>query len=501
VAGKSVPVSQTLTPRVLRVADIRRIETDQGREASPPLIERAGLEATKCALALFAERSGVILVLTGAGNNGGDGFVVARLLREAGKEVVVASLAEPARLPPDAAAAHLAWLASGGSIVDDFVGGQWALVIDALLGVGAKRSLDGRYAEWVERINSFSCPVLSLDVPSGLDADTGVVHGVAVRASHTSTFIALKPGLLTLDGPDHCGTLSVHELDVDFSNLDKAGALVTPSLFEPYLKPRPHNSHKGSFGEAGIIGGAGGMTGAALLAGRAALHLGAGRVYLGLLDTHAPRVDMVHPELMLRGPGEVLSAANALAVGCGLGQSDTAQQHLRRALGFAGPLVIDADGLNLIGARPALTNLVQTRRAPTILTPHPAEAARLLHRDTRVVQADRVSAALELARTYRAHVVLKGCGSVIATPKGHWYINTSGHAGLATGGTGDVLAGIMVALLAQGWEAEAALVCAVHLHGAAADALLEQGVGPIGLTAGELAQAARRVFNAWCLGK
>ncbi|MFT4172403.1 MAG: NAD(P)H-hydrate dehydratase [Rhodocyclaceae bacterium] len=492
-------MSQTLNPRILRVADIRRIETDQGRGASPPLMERAGLEATKCALALFAERSGVILVLIGAGNNGGDGFVVARLLRDAGKEVVVASLADPARLPPDAAAAHLAWLAAGGSIVDDFVGGQWALVVDALLGVGVKRSLEGRYAEWVERINSFACPVLSLDVPSGLDADTGVVHGVAVRATHTSTFIALKPGLLTLDGPDHCGTLSVHDLDVDVSTLEKTGELVTLAAFRHHLKPRPHNSHKGSFGEAGVIGGAGGMVGAALLAGRAALHLGAGRVYLGLIDTRAPRVDMLQPELMLRGPGEVLSAASALAVGCGLGQSDTAQQHLRRALGFDGPLVVDADGLNLIGSHPALAHLLQTRRAPTVLTPHPAEAGRLLRRSTVAVQADRVSAALELARTYRAHVVLKGCGSVIASPQGHWHINTSGHAGLATGGTGDVLAGFIVALLAQGWDAEAALVGAVHLHGAAADELLEQGAGPIGLTAGELAVAARRVFNRWCL--
>lgn len=459
-------------------------------------MERAGLAAARCAQALFGEREGVVLVVAGSGNNGGDGYVVARLLREAGREVVVASMADPLRLPSDAAAAYDAWMAAGGNVVDDFVGGQWALVVDALLGIGVTRGVEGRLAEWIERINAFSCPVLSLDVPSGLDADTGAVHGVAVRATHTATFIAAKPGLLTLDGPDHCGTCSVHDLELDLREAG-GGRVIAPELFGNWLKPRAHNSHKGSHGEAGIVGGAGGMVGAALLAGRAALRLGAGRVYVGMLDTHAPTVDLLQPELMLRAAGDVLQLASALVVGCGLGQGDAALQIMRRALAFDGPLVIDADGLNLLGAHPALVTLLQARRQPTVLTPHPAEAGRLLRRDTRTVQAGRVAAAVEIAQTLRAHVVLKGCGSVVATPQGTWFINTSGHAGLATAGTGDVLAGFIVALLAQGWPAEAALPAAVHLHGAAADRLLDEGVGPIGLTAGELADAARRVFNAW----
>ncbi|MFA9440453.1 NAD(P)H-hydrate dehydratase [Uliginosibacterium sp. sgz301328] len=482
--------------RILPVADIRRIEAAQGVNASPPLMERAGLAAARCALALFGEREGVVLVVAGPGNNGGDGYVVARLLREAGREVVVASMADPDRLPPDAAAAYGAWMAAGGSVVDDFVGGQWALVVDALLGIGVTRPVEGRLAEWIERINAFSCPVLSLDVPSGLDADTGVVYGVAVRATHTATFIAAKPGLLTLDGPDHCGTCSVHDLELD---LDKAGGgrVIQPDSFAAWLKPRARNSHKGTHGEAGIVGGAAGMAGAALLAGRAALRLGAGRVYVGMLDAQVLSVDVLQPELMLRPAGDVPQLASALLVGCGLGQSEAALQIMRRALAFDGPLIIDADGLNLLGAQPALVTLLQARRRPTVLTPHPAEAGRLLRRDTHAVQASRIAAAVEIAQSLRAHVVLKGCGSIVATPQGGWSINTSGHAGLATAGTGDVLAGFIVALLAQGWPAEAALPAAVHLHGAAADLLLKEGVGPIGLTAGELADAGRRLLNAW----
>ncbi|HEX5126273.1 MAG TPA: NAD(P)H-hydrate dehydratase [Rhodocyclaceae bacterium] len=489
------------TQPILTVEGIRAVEAREAPVAQPSLMERAGLAAAEQALGLLSDRTGCVLVVTGSGNNGGDGFVVARHLKAAGCGVVVACAANCDRLPPQASAAHQRWLEAGGSVVDNFVGGQWTLVIDALLGIGVHRPLEGRYAEWVSRLNQLNCPILALDVPSGLNADTGSVLGCAVRASHTATFIALKPGMLTLDGPMHCGQISVHTLGLDIGDVasGQVGEQISRTSFAEYIRPRTSNSHKGDYGEVGIIGGASGMLGAPLLAARAALKLGAGKVYVGLLDPHAPLLDLAQPELMLRPPGDIHLLASALAIGPGLGTSESAQQQLRRALGFAGPLVLDADALNLIAAHPPLQSLTAQREASTVLTPHPAEAARLLQCSVIQIQAHRLDSALELARRLRAGVVLKGNGSIVAAPSGQWHINTSGNPGLASAGTGDALTGLLVSLLAQGWLAHQALCCAVHLHGAAADHLATHGIGPIGLTAGELPDAARAVFNRWIL--
>jgi hydroxyethylthiazole kinase-like uncharacterized protein yjeF len=483
---------------ILRADEVRAVEL-QHMGLQPPLMERAGQAAAMRAQALLQGKQGCVLVLAGPGNNGGDGFVVARLLRAAGHDVVMLCAVDEAQMPADARAARLAWQAAGGQTVTDFVGGQWALVIDALFGIGLTRALEGRYADWITRLNTLSCPVLSLDVPSGIDADTGYVMGVAVRATHTSSFIALKPGLLTLDGPDHCGELALHTLDLPppASVGHSVGQLVTRAQFAASLQARNANSHKGTFGQAGVIGGATGMVGAALLAARACLHAGAGRVYVGLLDLQAPAVDLVQPELMLRPAGDLHLLCNALALGPGMGQSEIAGQQLRRALGFSGPLLLDADALNLVAATPTLQTLLTQRDGVSILTPHPAEAARLMQCALAEVQADRVGMCCALARRYRAHVLLKGAGSIVAFPDGRWFINTSGNAGLASAGTGDVLTGLLVALLAQGWDAGAALLGATHLHGAAADELVSQGVGPIGMAAGELAPVARRLLNQW----
>lgn len=479
---------------ILRTAEVRAFERLHA-DVLPGLMERAGQAAAERALALLADKQGCVLVLAGPGNNGGDGFVVARLLRAAGHDVVMVCAADDSQMPADARAARLAWQDAGGQTVTDFLGGQWALVVDALFGIGLTRALDGRYADWIARLNTLSCLVLSLDVPSGIDADTGCVMGVAVRASHTSSFIAFKPGLLTLDGPDHCGELVLHALDLPVPTA--SGQLLARAHFTASLQPRAANSHKGSFGQAGVIGGAAGMLGAALLAARACLYGGAGRVYVGLLDLQAPTVDPVQPELMLRAPGDLHLLCTALALGPGMGQSEVAGQQLRRALGFSGPLVLDADALNLLAATPTLQTMLTQRDGVTLLTPHPAEAARLMQCSLADVQADRVSMCCALARRYRAYVLLKGAGSIVAFPDGRWFINTSGNAGLASAGSGDVLTGLLTALLAQGWEAGAALLGAVHLHGAAADELVRQGIGPIGLTAGELAPAARRLLNQW----
>ncbi|MEC5387114.1 NAD(P)H-hydrate dehydratase [Uliginosibacterium sp. H3] len=486
--------AHSLAGVILRAAEVREVER-QYANLQPALMERAGQAAAERAQALLVDKQGCVLVLAGPGNNGGDGFVVARLLRAAGCDVVMVCAADETRMPADARAARLAWQAAGGQTVTDFLGGQWGLAIDALFGIGLTRPLEGRYADWIARLNALSCPVLSLDVPSGIDSDSGRVMGVAVRATHTSSFIALKPGLLTLDGPDHCGELALHALDLPPSSAE--GRVLERAHFAQGLRPRAANSHKGSYGQAGVIGGAAGMLGAALLAARACLYGGAGRVYVGLLDLQAPTVDGMQPELMLRPPGDLHLLCNALALGPGMGQSEVAGQQLRRALGFSGPLVLDADALNLVASTPTLQTMLTQRESPTLLTPHPAEAARLMQCALAEVQSDRVTMCCALARRYRAHVLLKGAGSIVAFPDGRWFINLTGNAGLASAGSGDVLTGLLTALLAQGWSAEAALLGAVHLHGAAADELVSHGVGPVGLTAGELAPAARRLLNQW----
>jgi hydroxyethylthiazole kinase-like uncharacterized protein yjeF len=347
-------------------------------------------------------------------------------------------------------------------------------------------------------LNALPCPVLALDIPSGLDADTGRVLGCAVRASHSASFIALKPGQLTAAGPEHCGQISVCGLDLpEDHGIAADGWTISPAAFAHFLRPRPRDSHKGSCGDAGIVGGAPGMVGAALLAGRAALKLGAGRVFVGLLDTAAAAVDPLQPELMLRAPQQVLDIASALALGPGLGRDEAARELLAQAIARTVPLLLDADALNLLAAHPVLAKHVAARTAPTLITPHPAEAGRLLGIDTAQIQSDRIAAACRLARQFNCSAVLKGSGSVVAQADGAWWINTSGNPGMASAGMGDVLSGIALALLAQGWEASAARRAAVHVPGAAADALAARGDGPIGMAAGELMEPARRLLNRW----
>lgn len=481
---------------IFRVDGIRAIEAHFLPGAQPPLMERAGAAAAEVALTLLDEHGGPVLVACGPGNNGGDGFVLARHLLHAGHQVTVAFAADPGGLPADAHEAWGEWLDAGGTCQPTIPDGDFALAVDALFGIGLTRAIEGRYADWVERLNALDCPLLALDVPSGLDADTGHAKGPCVRASHCATFIALKPGLLTFDGPDHAGEVTVCDLGLEFEGgFHAQSRLVSPAFFAAQLRARSLNSHKGSNGNAAIIGGAPGMVGAALLAGRAALRLGAGRVFVGLLDPSQLAVDPVQPELMLRSARDAIGLASALAVGPGLGQSDEALELLRIAIDAPIPLVLDADALNLLSQHPVLAGRLRRRALPTLLTPHPAEAGRLLGSDTDSVQSDRIASAVELARRFNAGVVLKGCGSVLASPDGAWAINPTGNPGMASAGMGDVLTGIVTALLAQGWEAGNALAGAVWLHGEAADRLVAQGIGPVGLAAGELVDEARMALN------
>ncbi len=480
-------------------SSLRAIEAEF---ADQPLMQRAGLAAADLAGELATDRNRPILILAGPGNNGGDAFEAARLLRERFFLVAVVFAGDPARLPKDAAAAYRRFVEAGGTTTDHVPDGQhWGLIVDGLFGIGLTRAPEGRYAEWIDAANRLAerdtCPLLALDCPSGLNADSGTAFTPCIRASHTVTFISAKPGLCTADGPDHCGQISIADLGITTTQAAD-GAIVTTEAFRPYLKPRPRNSHKGSFGNAGILGGNRSMLGAALLAGRAVLKLGAGRVYLGLLDPTAPPVDPLQPELMLRSADALLQTElDALACGPGLGTTAEAVGVVEQSLKSTAPIVLDADALNILAGSPKLQSQAEKRSAATLLTPHPAEAARLLGVSVGDVQHDRISSAKELARRYSSHVALKGCGTIVASPSGQWWINISGNPGMASAGMGDVLTGLIAALLAQGWPAEEALLAGVHLHGAAADNLVGQGIGPVGLTAGEVVDAARQVFNAW----
>ena len=467
---------------------------------SPALMERAGAAAAEYARALCGDTAKNILVVAGPGNNGGDALEVAVHLKRWFFRVSVVFAGERAKLPRDAGAALAKWEAAGGALLDAVPGRtRFDLVVDGLFGIGLKRALEGRYGDIVDRLNALGVPILSLDVPSGIDADTGAVMGRAVRATHTITFIAYKPGQLTLDGPDRCGKLKLDTLGIDPpALLEPEGALLDADILAGAVAPRPRNFHKGQAGSVGILGGAAGMVGAAVIAGRAALRCGAGRVYLGLLTPRPPHVDYAHPELMLREPGAVLEKGlvDVLVAGPGMGKSDSARKALRGALAARLPLVLDADALNLLATSRPLSAAAVKRKDTTMMTPHPAEAARLLGEKTSRVQADRVAAAHAIARRYKSLAVLKGNGSVIAEPGGKFWINPSGNPGMASAGMGDALAGIVAALCAQGAAPLPALLAGTWLHGAAADALVAAGSGPVGITASEVIDSARALLNA-----
>jgi hydroxyethylthiazole kinase-like uncharacterized protein yjeF len=482
-------------------AQIRAIE-EAACAALPPatLMRRAGEAACAHALELLGNAAGgPVLVLAGPGNNGGDALELAANLADAGIDVDIVHLAGDAP-SLDAAAALARARASRARFVDAIPAGRgFSLAIDGLFGIGLARPLAGRARELVGALNALACPVLALDVPSGLDADTGAVvgpDGAAVNATHTITFLGDKPGLHTGDGCDVAGRVRVDLLGVEPGAEIAAQAWLSgPAAFAHALHARRRNTHKGSFGDVAVLGGARGMGGAAVLASRAALHAGAGRVFVAAVDP-GMGLDYMQPEIMVRDAAGFAFGGRTTVAGPGMGTSEGAAHAFGLALDAGGPLLVDADALNLAAASPHLQARIAAHPAPVVLTPHPLEAARLLGVTAAIVGADRLEHARELALRLNAVVVLKGAGSVIARPDGQVAINTTGNPGLATGGSGDVLSGLAGALLAQGWPAWEAALGAVWVHGAAADRLVAAGVGPIGLTAGELPVAIRAVLNA-----
>lgn len=508
-----VPTITCLTHGLYRKKEIRAIETLA--LASLPvgeLMRAAGKATSDLVQSRIKAQDGTLLILAGPGNNGGDALEAAHLLAAQAYTIHVALCCDPklysleASLSLQMARASQVVFVSIEQILTNS-SPAYALVIDGLFGIGLSRAITaesdlGKLILHVNRISEqFAIPVLALDVPSGLDADCGQTigpHGIAIKAHTTLSFIADKPGLHTAAGKDYAGHVLLAELGIAGSSFPPPpGVLSHAAMFTQLLKPRLRDSHKGSYGEVLVIGGASGMAGAAILAASAALHCGAGRVYVGFIES-TPLYETRHPELMCRLAAELDFSTPCIVIGPGLGQSEHAKALLAQALQLAPRIVLDADALNLIALSTSLQSLLLARgqaQNSSILTPHPLEAARLLGVSTAQVQTDRWQAACDLARKFQATIILKGAGSIIATPEQPLCINSSGNPALASGGTGDVLAGVCGALLAQQLNANDAARMAAWLHGHAADQLVEYGCGPIGLTASELIPVIRSSLN------
>ncbi len=458
---------------------------------SGTLMERAGKAAAQVIDARLKKSGGRgVAVVCGGGNNGGDGYVCAVELKTLGYDVACFAIAAAAA--SDAIAAARRWKEVGGcttaSLPSD---AHFDAVVDGLLGIGLSRPLAGTYLDAVRWINTRDSIVFAMDVPSGLDAEHGCWVGAVpgVEADATITFIGATPGLFTGDGCESAGEVATEALGVSLPPGD--GLLSSPAVFARVLERRRRNSHKGEFGNVAVVGGGAGMVGAPLLAARAALRMGAGRVFVDCVGARDIRVDPQQPELMFRDFGS-LRDIDAWVIGCGLGADALAADALERALSCVrSACVLDADALNLIAAHPQKFRASIERVPSAVLTPHPLEAARLLSISAAEVQSDRVGAARRLADSIGGLVVLKGAGTVIAQPDGRYWINSTGGPSLATPGTGDVLAGMIGAFIGQKFPLMEAVLAAVWLHGAAAD---EYG-GDIGLTAGELPAFAASRLN------
>jgi hydroxyethylthiazole kinase-like uncharacterized protein yjeF len=439
-----------------------------------------------------------ITVYCGAGNNAGDGYVLARLARAQGLAVTVIAVAPPEQLKGDAAQAWEDYRSAGGTVqaLGD-PGPEVDVVVDAVLGIGLDRPLAGDFAAAVAQINQRAVPVLALDIPTGLDADTGRVWGAAVQATATLSFVALKAGLYLGEAPDYCGVRCFNGLDIpDAARQSQVPVLerLKPERLTDWLPPRARTAHKGDAGRVLLVGGSPGMSGAIRLAAEAALRAGAGLVSVATHPACTAVVAGHRPEIMCHAVGSaadllpLLAAARAVVLGPGLGQSAWAEALWGAAVRFDRPLVLDADGLNLLARHGC-------ERASWVLTPHPGEASRLLGLEAGTIQADRRAAAVELARRQGAEVVLKGACTLVASgdPARPTVVCDRGNPGMASGGTGDVLAGIIGGLLAQGLEPRDAAQAGVLVHALAGDQAAR--AGERGMLASDLIEAVRAWVN------
>lgn len=479
---------------ILTADELQNLEMRAANQlGADTLMKRAGAAAAELIMKRL-EDAGVeqrrVTLLVGPGNNGGDALACACELREKG--AVVNVVLPGGRRPTSALAlAQLErWTQAGGTTYDDpYMTEKADCVVDGLFGTGLAKPITGDYLDAVLWFNERQALKVSLDIPSGLNPVTGHWTGSypGCSADVTITFLCVKSGLYMCEGADAAGEIVLNELDVSVP-LSPLSVIGTDE-FSRVLRPRVKNSHKGDYGSVAVIGGTDGMIGASILAARAALISGAGRVTLECRAEHAPHVDMVYPEIMFATKPVNLEDFDAIVLGCGLGTSAEAKARVIEALNCQKPLILDADALNIIAADIKLQDMVLARRAPTVLTPHPGEAARLLRRDTAGVTADRVAACRELAVQTGAIVVLKGAGTVISMRSSRTWINPTGSPMLATGGSGDVLAGMIGAMFAQGYDMVESVLAAVYFHGLSAEGL------EAGFTAGEIAPNAMALVH------
>ena len=445
-----------------------------------------------------------ITVICGGGNNAGDGYVLAGLAKEEGKEVNVFHLLEPSTIKGDAATAYKYLLASG--IESSKYAGQDLsvadVIVDALFGTGLDRDIEGEFYDVINSINSSSVPVMAIDIPSGLNADSGNIMNIAINAELTSTFIGLKKGMFTNNGLQYSGEIKFNDLDVPeevYIKLD-AGKQTIQRLeledLKQVLKPRQKNAHKGHFGHVLVVGGDEGYLGAARMAAEAAARVGAGLVSIATRKSHAALLSTVRPEMMSHGVETVdellplIQKVNVIAIGPGLGQSEWAKSLLARVLESDLPLVIDADALNLLSD--GFSEQDQTS-SNWVMTPHPGEAARLLNTDSKTIQSDRFEAINSLHEKFPGPVVLKGSGSLISDSEGNLFICDAGNPGMSSGGIGDVLSGVIAGLIAQGIDTNHATKLGVCIHAKAGD--LASKAGERGLMAMDLMPHLRNVVN------
>ena len=487
-----------LPANIYSVAGVRetdRTTIEDHGVAGYTLMTRAGAAAVSEAVAAFPEARRW-QVICGAGNNGGDGYVVARLAALKGIAVSVLTLVDPEKLTGDAATAHADFIAEGGVVLpyEGRLDTAAQLLFDGILGSGLERTVGGRFADAVAAINAHPAPTVALDIPTGIHGDSGHVLGCAVRADLTVTFVGLKSGLFLGEAPDYCGAVRYAGLDIPDSyrdGIEVAFRRIDEATLRDALPRRARSAHKGDHGHVLIVGGGEGMPGAVRLAGEAALRSGAGLVSIATHPSHAAFIVASRPELMPHAIAEpadldtLLQKADVIAFGPGLGQSAWAQALFERVAADDRPAVWDADALNLLAANPG--------KSPNrVVTPHPAEAGRLLGIPTSEVQADRRAAVEALAERYGGTAVLKGVGTLVSASPHPW-LCTSGNPGMGSAGMGDVLTGVIAGLVGQGLEPGLAAAVGVEAHARAGD--LAAVGGERGLVASDLFSGLRDVLN------
>ena len=479
IGGMSKLAGFAYTPKNVRELD--RIAIQEVGIDAYELMSRAGRAAFNATGQHFPDARRW-LVLCGAGNNAGDGYVIARLARQAGVEVTVAALGDPIRLSGAAGRAYGEFIQTGGVAVPFDAGLLNAadLVVDALLGTGLDRPLQTTYLDAVETVSQTPAPIVAVDIPSGLNGLNGEVMGAALRAQLTVTFVGLKQGFFVGHGPDYVGDLVFDDLDVPFDavrEVPRSLRVYRQQNLNHLLPVRERTAHKGDFGHVLVVGGNIGMAGAARMAGEAALRAGAGLVTVATRPENLAAINGQRPELMCLGVekprdlADVLKRATVIALGPGLGQDLWAASLVRKLLRAPQPKVIDADALNHIARKKPKP------RNDWILTPHPGEASRLLRTDTAAIQADRIAAVTELVRLYGGAVVLKGRNTLIANADSGATVIPAGNPGMASAGMGDVLTGIIAGVLAQtsGRNLVGSAAAGAYVHACAGDAAAKSG--------------------------